>query len=262
MSAASSACAGERRAAAGARGRRSRMSTIAVGGRAGRPAAMSAAAASMESRSLPVGNGGPGVSANGSCVERSAVLGFSFADGDLGRRGRVVAVDAGDGVAARAPVGVVGEAGGRGWLVERKHDLSSSPAATRPSSLPSAAASRALGGSVPVLDDFGSLGDEHVGAVAPFVDGVVQPVEMTPTRTACPRGGGSRGPPRSSRPPSVPVCGRSDRRRRTWPACGPAGRRPRCVAPSSTGCAPSGGTSHSIARLISQSRSLRVDVQS
>ena len=151
----------------------------ALGGRLGRPAAMSAAVASMESRNGPVGDRWPRRQRERQLVKRAAVLGFSFDDDDLGRCGRVVAVDDGD-RAERPSLRVVGETRGRRRLVERVHrpaELAGCDASGEPD--PPLRLAR-LRRRVPVGVDLGIVGDEDVGVVAPFVDRIVEPVEVGP----------------------------------------------------------------------------------
>ena len=82
----------------------------------------------------------------------------------------------------RPALGVVGEARGRRRLVERVHRrCPSSPAAMRPWSLhPAAAACAPSAGCASRCRSRRIVGDEHVCVVGPFVDGIVEPVEMAP----------------------------------------------------------------------------------
>ena len=195
-------------------------------------------------------------------IEWAAVLGLSLDDEYLGRRRRVVAFRHGN-RSERPAFGVVGQAGGRGRLVERD----TSPCRARPSrasgrAAPTAAALRAFGGVCQSVSTtaFSAMKTSLLSAHSStglFSRSKCRPPERLVLAAVVPAGRrdhGHRGLFRSAVGGAVTDELRQLARqlvgRRRWTRC------------RLTGCAPAGGTALSIARQISQSRSLRVDVQS
>ena len=227
------------------------MSVTASQGRLGNPAATTAAVCSIDSCSGLVLIGGPGVSANGTWSKTSPSLGcFSTTTAWVGASG-LSHSDHCD-RPERAAVGVVGQARGRRRVVQRVHvsgQLAVGDRAEQPHVPLRLARLRRL---VPVGDDLRRLGDEDVAVVGPFVDGIVDPVEVRPPERLVlasvePPGRGDHrdgrllGGPRLRRRHrrTCTACGRGRRRvrppRRRAPVGGPAaGHRIRWRAPSSS----------------------------
>jgi hypothetical protein len=104
---------------------------------------------------------------------------LALADEDLGRRFGIVTLKHRH-RAEGPPVGVVGKAGGRGRVIQRIH-LSVEVAVrefTGQSHVPLRLSCPWR--LVPVGDDLGPVGDEDVAVVGPFVDGIVDSVEVGP----------------------------------------------------------------------------------
>ena len=187
------------------------------------------AAFSTDSRSLlVVASVGPGVSANGQLVERSARLGLAIRR-SCTSTGKSAVVDGFDDrrrCRSRA---------GRDWGRRDRRRRSARRARTRccrtrpqpgcRSAAPGAAVSSRGGGRCQSWTTFGVVDAENVVAVGPFVDGIVQPIEMRPPERLVVRAGGSRGPRDQRDRGLFGGAVRRRYRRRRCRACGPVGRR-------------------------------------
>ena len=222
MSAAVSARARQRRAAAGAGARRSRMSITAVGGRSGSPARHRLRGRSRSTRAERFG------------LDRRARASARTAAGRKRRRPWVLARSITTSVGSRRVVALEDLDAARTPVARGRRSARRAPAARRartcsPSRSPRAIAPRQPHPAlrlacprrgVPVGRRLRRVvGDENVGVVGPFVDGIVQPVEMRPPErlvlapVVAARGGDHRDR-------RLLGCARRERRRRrSRPAC-------------------------------------------